>query len=148
MHYFVNQHNLKQMDKTKSILLLEDDTVDVMTIKRAMKQLNFENPLHVVSNGEEGLEYLKLTKELPGLIILDINMTKMNGLEFLDHMKQNEQWRIIPVVVLTTSLDQNDKWSSFQLGIAGYMVKPVDYDRFRDMMDTLKKYWGFSESAN
>jgi len=135
------------MDKSKSILLLEDDTVDVMTIKRALKQLNVDNPLKLAGNGEEGLGYLNQTTELPGLIILDINMPKMNGLEFLEQIKKNEKWRVIPVVILTTSLDQNDKWTSFQLGITGYMVKPVDYDRFKDMMATVIKYWGFSESA-
>jgi CheY-like chemotaxis protein len=135
------------MDKSKSILLLEDDTVDVMTIKRALKQLNVDNPLKLAGNGEEGLRYLNQTTELPGLIILDINMPKMNGLEFLEQIKKNEKWRVIPVVILTTSLDQNDKWTSFQLGITGYMVKPVDYNRFKDMMATVINYWGFSESA-
>ncbi len=135
------------MDTSKTILLLEDDLVDVMTIKRAMKQLNFENPMSVVANGEEGLAFLNNAKELPGLIILDINMPKMNGIEFLQMMKQNENFRTIPVVVLTTSLEQQDKWNSFQLGISGYMVKPVDYDRFEAMMDSLKKYWSFSELA-
>ncbi len=135
------------MDTSKTILLLEDDLVDVMTIKRAMKQLNFENPMSVVANGEEGLAFLKNAKELPGLIILDINMPKMNGIEFLQLMKQDEKFRTIPVVILTTSLEQQDKWNSFQLGISGYMVKPVDYDRFKDMMDSLKKYWSFSELA-
>ncbi len=136
------------MNKSKTILLLEDDIVDVMTIKRAMQQLNFENPLQVVSNGEEGLKYLEQATELPELIILDINMPKMNGIEFLEIIKQHTLWKMISVVVLTTSVDRQDKWNAFQSGISGYMVKPVDYDQFKEMMDALKKYWNFSESLN
>lgn len=129
----------------KNILLLEDDIVDVMTIKRAIKQLNISNELVVKENGEEGLEYLKNCSDLPGIIFLDINMPKMNGIEFLEHIKQNKEWAQVPVVVLTTSKDQQDKLATFGQGISGYMVKPVDYPQFKDMIATIKDYWNLSE---
>lgn len=131
----------------KSILLLEDDMVDVMTIKRAIKQLNISNELIVKENGEEGLDYLKQCTELPGLIFLDLNMPKMNGIEFLGAIKPNKKWAQIPIVVLTTSKNDEDKLATFSKGISGYMIKPVDYAQFKDMIETIKKYWNLSEHS-
>lgn len=131
----------------KKILLLEDDLVDVMTIKRAIKQLNIANDLEVRENGEEGISYLEKCEDLPGIIFLDINMPKMNGIEFLQVVKNNEQWAQIPIVVLTTSKDQQDKLATFSRGISGYMVKPVDYPQFKDMIATIKDYWNLSEHS-
>jgi CheY-like chemotaxis protein len=132
---------------SKKILLLEDDIVDVMTVKRAIKQLNIVNELVVKENGEEGLEFLRNTAELPGLIFLDINMPKMNGIEFLQELKKNEEWLQIPIVVLTTSKDQQDKLHTFKLGISGYMIKPISYELFKEMVVTIKNYWNFSEHS-
>jgi CheY-like chemotaxis protein len=129
----------------KSILLLEDDIVDVMTIKRAIKQLNISNELIVKENGEEGLDYLKQCTNLPGLIFLDLNMPKMNGIEFLGAIKPSKEWAQIPIVVLTTSKNDDDKLATFSKGISGYMIKPVDYAQFKDMIETIKKYWNLSE---
>jgi CheY-like chemotaxis protein len=131
----------------KSILLLEDDIVDVMTIKRAMKQLDISNELIVKENGEEGLDYLNQCAELPGLIFLDLNMPKMNGIEFLGAIKPNKKWAQIPIVVLTTSKNDEDKLATFSKGISGYMIKPVDYAQFKDMIETIKKYWNLSEHS-
>ncbi len=130
---------------SKEILLLEDDIVDVMTIQRALKQLNITNTCIVKTNGEEGLEYLRNCEELPGLIFLDINMPKMNGIEFLKLMKQNDNWSRIPVIVLTTSNDQRDKDETFKFGISGYMIKPVGYDDFKEMLSAIQTYWNISE---
>jgi CheY-like chemotaxis protein len=84
-------------------------------------------------------------KTSPGIILLDINMPKMNGIEFLEVVKKNDQWSQIPVIVLTTSKDQQDKLQTFKLGISGYMIKPVSYDAFTDMLTTIKSYWDLSE---
>ena len=130
----------------KSILLVEDDVVDVMTVKRALKDLKVTNPLIVAGNGEEALEYLRDGKnKKPGIILLDLRMPKMNGVEFLKVAKQDGALRSIPVVVLTTSQEDQDKVDSFDLGVAGYMIKPVDYQQFVEVIRTIDLYWTLSE---
>lgn len=135
------------MRNSKPILLIEDDKVDVMTVKRAFKELDIQNPVAEAGNGEEGLDYLK-NKDNPCLILLDINMPRMNGIEFLEEVKKDEYLRLIPVVVLTTSKDPKDKAETFGRGISGYLVKPVDYQRFVEMIKTLDEYWTMSESVD
>ena len=132
----------------KPILLVEDDLVDQMTIKRAFKELKVINELRVANNGEEGLAMLKdETQEKPGIILLDLNMPKMNGIEFLQEMKNLREFKTIPVIVLTTSKHEKDKVESFKLGVAGYMVKPVDYEQFLEIIKSIRKYWSFSETV-
>lgn len=134
------------MRKDISILLVEDDVVDVMTVKRALKDIKVINPLIVTANGEEALEYLRDGRNAkPGIILLDLNMPKMNGIEFLEVAKKDEALRSIPVVVVTISIEEQDKIDSFDLGVAGYMVKPVDYQQFVEVMRTIDLYWTLSE---
>ncbi len=131
------------------ILLIEDDKIDVKTIKRALKELKITNPIEVCENGLEGLEYLNNPKNnKTGIILLDLNMPKMNGLEFLQERQQNEKLKLIPVVVLTTSKAEQDKIESFKLGVAGYMIKPVDYLKFVEVIKTIDLYWTLSELPN
>jgi CheY-like chemotaxis protein len=130
----------------KPILLIEDDRVDVMTILRALKEINVVNPVVNMEHGEAGLDYLRdPANERPCIILLDLNMPIMNGIEFLHQAKQDAMLRSIPVVVLTTSEEQQDKVRSFDLGVAGYMAKPVDYRRFVEMMRSIDLYWTLSE---
>ena len=137
------------MRSKKPILLVEDDRVDAMTVRRAMKDINVVNQLVTVGNGEEALEYLKnVNGDKPCLILLDINMPKMNGIEFLKVAKCDDNIKSIPVIVLTTSQEENDRMQSFHLGIAGYMIKPVDYQRFVETVRTINLYWTLSESPN
>jgi len=134
------------MRDQKTILLVEDDRVDAMTVRRALKEINVTTPLKTVGNGEEALAYLENKDNAkPGIILLDLNMPKMNGIEFLQVIKQKEHLKRIPVIVLTTSQEQLDKIESFDLGVAGYMVKPVDYQQFVKVMKTIDKYWTLSE---
>ncbi len=134
------------MRNEKPILLVEDDEVDVMTVKRALRDLHVINPLNVTSNGEEALEYLRNDhNEKPCVILLDLNMPKMNGIEFLKIVKKDKSLKIIPVVILTTSKNEQDKIESFKLSIAGYMIKPVDYVQFVETMKTINMYWTLSE---
>ena len=134
------------MRNNKPILLLEDDYVDALTVKRALKELKITNPLQVAGNGEEGLDYLRdETSQQPSIILLDLNMPRMNGIEFLQIVKQDDDLRRIPVVVLTTSNEHPDKIESFNLGIAGYMSKPVDYTKFVEVIRTIDLYWTLSE---
>ncbi|NTW50765.1 MAG: response regulator [Chlorobiales bacterium] len=128
------------------ILLVEDDRIDAMTVSRAMKELNVKNRLDVVSNGEEALKYLnEKGRESPALILLDINMPKMNGIEFMRAVKDNPQLKRIPIVVLTTSREEQDRMQCFDLGVSGYMVKPVDYMQFVETMRVIDVYWTISE---
>lgn len=128
------------------ILLVEDDDVDAMTVRRAFKELKITNPLIQRGNGEAALESLRADSHpLPCLIMLDLNMPVMNGIEFLQVVKRHPLWRRIPVVVLTTSEEEQDKIASFDLSVAGYMTKPVDYRCFVDAMRTIDAYWTLSE---
>ena len=134
------------MQNSDTILLVEDDRIDAMTVKRALRELNIKNPLHLVGNGEEALEFLRdIQKEKPGLILLDLNMPKMNGIEFLKIIKKDALLKMIPVVVLTTSREDQDRLESFNLSVAGYMIKPVDYVQFVELMKTIHLYWMLSE---
>ena len=128
------------------ILLVEDDQVDVMTVKRALKEIHVTNPMVNLENGAEALKYLRDPKNVkPCIILLDLNMPIMNGIEFLQVAKRDAQLKRIPVVVLTTSEEQQDKVNSFNLGVAGYMAKPVDYRQFVEVMRTIDAYWTISE---
>ncbi|MCG8604765.1 response regulator [bacterium] len=133
------------MKNHKPILLVEDDQVDIMTLKRAYRDLKLTNPLNSVQDGEEALAYLKEHDEQPALIILDLNMPKMNGIEFLQIIKKDALMKRIPVIVLTTSEEEQDKVETFNLSVAGYMVKPVDYLQFVEVMRTVDLYWTLSE---
>jgi CheY-like chemotaxis protein len=121
---------------------VEDDTVDAMTVARAMGELNVKNSLVHVLNGEEALDYLRNNANaMPCLILLDLNMPRMNGNEFLRIVKADLQLRCIPVVVLTTSKADQDKNECFDKSVAGYIVKPSDYISFVQAMKTLDLYW-------
>jgi len=137
------------MHNNKTILLIEDDAVDVITVRRAFKELRINNHLHNAENGEAALAWLRDPKEdLPCLILLDLNMPRMNGIEFLQEAKADASLRKIPVVVLTTSEEERDKTQSFDLGVAGYMLKPVDYSQFIDVVRTIDLYWTLSKIAS
>jgi len=130
------------------ILLVEDDAVDVMTIKRALKDVGTQNGIIHFVNGEQALGYLRgENHEEPCIIILDLNMPRMNGLEFLKILKAEPAMKKIPVVVLTTSKNEKDVIESFENCVAGYMVKPADYERFVDIVKVISGYWQVSESA-
>jgi len=116
-------------------LLVEDDNVDVMIVKRALKDLKVTNPLVNTVNGEEALKHLRgEDNNKPCLILLDLNMPKMNGIEFLEVVKTDDSLKRIPVVVLTTSEEQQDMAESFRLGAVGYIVKAVDYKKFVEVI--------------
>jgi len=129
----------------KHILLVEDDRVDAMTVQRAVKQLKIENALIIKSDGEKAIEYLQSPDNpKPVFILLDLNMPRMNGIEFLKLVKQDPILRRIPVIILTTSSEQQDRIESFDLSVAGYMVKPVDYNQFVHTFQSIHAYWEMS----
>ncbi|WP_310482092.1 response regulator [Chamaesiphon sp. VAR_48_metabat_403] len=131
-----------------NILLVEDDEVDIMTVKRAFKKGNITNPLYLAGNGIEALALLRGNPGEPSLIpterrliLLDLNMPKMNGLEFLHELRSDRSIRHIPVVVLTTSNEERDRVQAYDLNVAGYILKPVTFNTFVELMVTLDKYW-------
>lgn len=134
------------MRSRKPILLVEDDYVDVLTVKRALHEINLQNDIVVAGNGEEALEYLENPKnERPSIILLDLNMPRMNGIEFLQKVKNIDRHKIIPVIVLTTSSQEKDRMESFKSSVAGYMTKPVIYSEFVEVMKAIDKYWTCSD---
>ena len=134
------------MRNRKPILLVEDDQVDAMIIKRAMNNIKISNYLIIRENGEEAMEYLNdITNEQPAIILLDLNMPKMNGFEFLEAAKSDDAIKNIPVIILTTSNEKFDRIRSFRLGAAGYIVKSVDYRQFVEDIRIIDHYWTLSE---
>lgn len=132
------------------ILLVDDDELDVMNVRRAFKRNNITNPLFVAGNGLDALALLR--DPGPGgiprerrLVLLDLNMPRMNGLEFLRELRQDPDLRHITVVVLTTSDDDRDRVEAYQLNVAGYILKPVTFIAFVEAMAALNTYWTMSE---
>jgi CheY-like chemotaxis protein len=128
---------------------VEDDRVDAMTVSRALRELKVTNPLVHLENGEEAYRYLQDgTQVRPCVILLDLNMPRMNGLDFLNLVKNDGDLCRIPVIVLTTSREERDRAETFRLSVAGYMVKPVDYQQFVEVIRTIDLYWTVSETPN
>ena len=134
-------------DKMLNVLLVEDDEVDVMNVQRAFAKNRIANPLFVATNGLEALEILR-SQQIPSknrLVLLDLNMPKMNGIEFLRELRADPMLSMISVVVLTTSNEDRDKIDAYKLNVAGYLLKPVTFMNFVDLLSTLNKYWTLVE---
>jgi CheY-like chemotaxis protein len=136
-------------DKTLNVVLVEDDQVDVMNVKRAFKKNNITNPLFVAADGLEALALLRdpSTPRKNRIVLLDLNMPKMNGIEFLRALRADPDLAHTPVVVLTTSNEDQDRVEAFQLNVAGYLLKPVTFTSFVEVMAALNKYWTLVEFA-
>ncbi|MGK7935121.1 MAG: response regulator [Xenococcaceae cyanobacterium] len=135
-----------------NILLVEDDEVDVMNVKRAFKKYKITNPLYLAGNGLEALDMLRSQDGKPPqvpadrrLILLDLNMPKMNGLEFLHALREDKNLKRTPVIVLTTSDEDKDRIEAYNLNVAGYILKPVTFTNFAEVMVALNKYWTLCE---
>lgn len=134
-----------------NILLVEDDKVDVMNVKRSFKKANLTNPLYLASDGLEALAILR--NESPSvrmppkrrLVLLDLNMPRMGGLEFLKALRADPELRATPVVVLTTSDQERDRVEAYDLNVAGYLLKPVTFSNFAEVMVALNQYWTLCE---
>ena len=136
-----------QTDRLLNILLVEDDDVDVMNVQRAFKKNNIANPLFIAGNGVEALEHLR-QGEVPRerrIILLDLNMPRMNGIEFLRELRADPELKATPVIVLTTSNDERDRIEAYNLNVAGYLLKPVTFSNFSEVVATLNKYWALVE---
>lgn len=133
--------------KKLNVLLLEDDDLDVMNVRRAFKKNDLEDYLFVASDGVEGLDLLR-AGTLPRerlLVLLDLNMPRMNGIEFLQELRKDPNLHRTPVVVLTTSNDERDLVDAYELNVAGYIIKPVTFEKFVDVVATMNEYWSLVE---
>jgi CheY-like chemotaxis protein len=134
-------------DRVLNILLVEDDQVDVMNVRRAFEKNRIANPLFVAGDGIEALEMLR-AEQVPltrRIILLDLNMPRMTGIEFLRELRKDSKLMLTPVVVLTTSNDDRDKIEAYNLNVAGYLLKPVTFVNFVELMAALNKYWTLVE---
>ena len=131
------------MNKKGPILIIDDDRDDRDILAEVLKKINLPNRILYFSNGEEAYNYLDLTDEVSFIILSDINMPKMNGFEFLANIKRHEKWRDIKVFILTTSEEREDKIAALNLGISGFITKPLklespsSIDAFNLMIDLM-----------
>lgn len=136
--------------KLLNILLVDDDEIDVKNVKRAFTKNHIINPLFTAHNGLEALDVLRGTgaQAMPKerrLVLLDLNMPKMNGLELLREIRQDPDLHCLTVIVLTTSADERDRVEAYNYNVAGYIVKPVTFVAFVEAMAALNKYWSINE---
>jgi len=139
------------LDNNIAILLIDDDEVDVMNVQRAFKKNHITNPVHVAGNGLEALAKLRGTdgqekiNPMPKIVLLDINMPKMNGIEFLTKLRADPDLHAISVFVLTTSDEEKDCVAAYDMNVAGYILKPVEPGKFMDAVKTLNVFWSLIE---
>ena len=131
--------------KVLSILLIEDDRIEVMKLKRVLSKEALNHKLIEAKNGEEALTLLRDKSILPDLILLDLNMPKIDGIEFLKILKADDTLKFIPTVVLTTSSNHNDVKQCYEIGIAGYVLKPLKYEDYVTKLSGLLNYWSLNE---
>lgn len=133
------------MSKSLNILLIEDDAIEVMKFNRVLKNLEQVHKIIEANNGEEALEILKNKVIIPDIIVLDLNMPKINGIEFLSILKADDVLKYIPAIVLTTSNNHRDLLAFYRIGIAGYMLKPLKYEDYVDKVKKMIEYWSVNE---
>ncbi|MBI5188330.1 MAG: response regulator [Nitrospirae bacterium] len=131
-----------------TVLLVEDNPDDVELTLHALKKNNIANPIEVVRDGQEAIDYLFYTGKysnskhrLPGVILLDLKLPKVDGIEILRRIKEDSKLKMIPVVVLTSSKEERDIVDAYNLGVNSYIRKPVDFDQFTETVRTIRYYW-------
>jgi CheY-like chemotaxis protein len=135
------------------ILMAEDDEHDIVATKRAWKKHHIANPLYIVNDGEECLDFLRQRGEYsepgtaprPGILMLDIKMPKMDGLAVLKQIREDDELRHLPVIILTTSKAEEDRIRGYDLGVNAYIVKPVGFDSFSEAVKTISLFWQLVE---
>jgi CheY-like chemotaxis protein len=131
--------------KSLKILLIEDDAIEVMKFNRTLSKLNLKHTIIEANNGEEALKILENKEQLPDIILLDLNMPKLNGIEFLSILKNDEKLRYIPSIILTTSTNERDLLKCFEIGVSGYILKPLKYEDYVTKIERVLSYWSINE---
>ena len=135
------------MNELAPILLVEDDRIDAMTVMRALKELGAANPVVHLDDGESALEYVKANKRRFCVVLLDLNMPRMGGIEFLKAVRANGLLKDVDVLVFIGSDDDRDRLEKLSLGIAGYITKSVDYKKFAESVKIIEKYIAASQKT-
>ncbi len=128
-----------------NILLIEDDQIEVMKLNRVISKLGLYHTIIEAKNGEDALQILNEKDTLPDIILLDLNMPRINGIEFLSILKKDEVLSYIPAIMLTTSNNQRDLIECYKLGIAGYVLKPLRFEEYASKIEKLLEYWSINE---
>ena len=133
------------MIKALKILLIEDDVIEVMKFNRTIGFLKLSHKVIEANNGEDALKILENKTNRPDIILVDLNMPKINGIEFLNILKSDNVLRYIPAIVLTTSSNMKDLRECYEVGIAGYLLKPLKYEDYVSRIEQLLAYWSVNE---
>jgi CheY-like chemotaxis protein len=133
------------MAKALNILLIEDDAIEVMKMHRVLGGLKMKHTVIEANNGEEAITLLKNKESIPDVIFLDLNMPKINGIEFLEILKKDDFLKYIPAIILTTSNNHKDILACYKIGVAGYIIKPLKYDDYVDRITKMVDYWSTNE---
>ena len=133
------------MFKLLNILFVEDDAIEVMMFVRVLQKIGSNHRLIEARNGEEALAVLNTKEVIPDIILLDLNMPKLNGIEFLKIVKSNELTKHIPVIIFTTSNNHRDITTCYKIGISGYIIKPLKYEDYLVLVQKTLEYWSSNE---
>lgn len=133
------------MEKSLKILLVEDNLIEIMKMKRTLSLLELNHTLQEAKNGEEALQLLENQSNIPDIILLDLNMPKINGIEFLKILKANDDLKHIPTIILTTSSNEKDLIECYKTGMSGYVLKPLKYEDYVKKIETVLSYWSVNE---
>ena len=140
------------LDKDAEILLVEDDRVDIMTVQRALKKIDISNPLYVARTGIEALGMLRgdgypRIEPTPSLILLDLNLPKMGGIEFLKELRSDPALKTLQVIVLTSSNEPSDQAAAYKYEVEDYIVKPHSFNEFTNAMSLILADWSEENSV-
>jgi len=127
------------------ILLVEDNIIEILKLKRAIENLGMNHEVLEAENGEIALDSIKQEEINPDIVLLDLNMPKMNGLEFLAIVRNDESMRHLPIIILSTSNNNRDLMEAYKLGVSGYILKPLKYDDYVKKIEHTLLYWSNNE---
>lgn len=131
-----------------NVLLIEDDAIEVMKLERAISKLGVDHQLIKARDGEEALQLLQSGSSLPDIVFLDLNMPRINGIDFLKELKADERLKFLPTIILTTSANRKDMLECYNIGVAGYLIKPLKYDDYVNKIKIALEYWSVNELIN